>query len=810
MFKNYLKLALRSIQKHKGFSFINIAGLTVGLACSICIAVYVRHELSFDKHHENAHRIYRVCPQFGPGGETSIAWTSPPMAQAMLEDFPEVEKAIRFDPWPSNDLVRYGEKSFLEKRIKYADDGIFDVFTIPFLLGDPETALIDPHTIVITQGVALKYFGTENPLGKSLRFVDRKKDFKVTGVVENCPDASHLQYDMIASLASTRLSLSNRWMSHCYFTYVCLSEGIKPSQLEEKFPDFVLRHYGPQFLADTGVRFEEHIKDKENYFVYILQPLPDIHLNTQINDNLSIKGNPVAIYAFFIIAVFILLIACINFMNLSTARFTQRSKEVGLRKVLGSSRKQLIWQFLGESVFMSLVALAFSLVIVQIVMPVFGRLADRQLALNYVQDVYLLPALICVALFVGILAGSYPAFFLSSFQPARAIKGAIHKRGKGHLNLRRALVILQFGITFAVFFGTLVISHQLRFFRQKNLGFDKDQIVVIHRANDLGSQAESFKQELLRHPQIKTISHTETLPGRHYNPNSHHLEGRPSTETPVLWTMYADSDYVELLGLETATGRYFSREIPTDMTSAVVINETAVKELGLNDPIGKRFDKEFGGAKKGEYVTIIGVVKDYHFLSLHHDILPMLIRPLSADVWRYTSIKVGPERIPETLALIESAWRKFAGGQPFEYSFLDDDFDSLYKSEKRAGQLFSLFSFLAIFVACLGLFGLVSFAAEQRTKEIGIRKVLGASVSRIILLLSREVILLVFVASLIAAPLGFLAMRKWLENFAYRIDLSPSLFMVTAMITLSIAVLSVSYRAIKAACANPADAIRNE
>jgi putative ABC transport system permease protein len=432
------------------------------------------------------------------------------------------------------------------------------------------------------------------------------------------------------------------------------------------------------------------------------------------------------------------------------------------------------------------------------------------LDINYAHDVSFIPILTGIALLVGILAGSYPAFFLSSFEPVRAVKGMLSNRGKGPLNFRRALVILQFGITFSVFFGTLVISQQLRFFNQRDLGFDKDQVLVIHRASDLGSRAKSFKQELLRHPQIKIISHTESLPGRHFDPNDHHLEGRPRTERPVLWTMSADPDYADLLNLEITAGRYFSREIPTDMTSAVVINETAVKELGLDNPIGKRLDKEFGGAEKGEYVTIIGVVKDHHFQSLHHDILPMIIRPLSSNVWRYTSVKIAPGRIPETLALIEATWRTFTGGKPFEYSFLDEDFDSLYKSEKRAGQLLSLFSFLGIFVACLGLFGLVSFAAEQRTKEIGIRKVLGASVPRVILLLSKEVIVLVFAASLIAAPLGFLAMHKWLANFAYRINLSPALFLLTAVATLSMAVLTVSYRALKAARANPADAIRHE
>jgi len=810
MFRNYLKLALRNIRKHKGFAFINMAGLTVGLSCSICMALYVRHELSFDRHHLNAHRIYRVCPQFGPEGETSVAWTAPPMAKAMLEDFPEIESAVRLDPWPSNDLVRYAEKSFLEKGIKYADAEIFDVFTIPFLLGNPKAALRDPDSLVITENTAHKYFGAENPLGKSLRFEDEGKDFKVTGVVANCPDSSHIQFDMIGSLLSQPLSRSDRWMSHCYFTYVCLRKGIAPSRLAKKFPDFILRHYGPQFLADTGVSFEEHIKNKDNYYAYTLQPLPDIHLNTQITDNLSVKGNPVAVFSFITIAVFVLLIACINFMNLSTARFAQRSREVGLRKVLGSSRRQLIWQFLGESVFMSFAATAVSLLIVQIVIPVFGRLTDRQLVINYARDTWSLPAIVCVALCVGILAGSYPAFFLSSFEPVRVIKSALGKRGKSHLHFRRALVILQFGITFAVFFGTLVISQQVRFIRKQNLGFDKEQVVVVHRAYDLGAQSESFKQELLKYAQIKTISHSDTLPGRHYNPNSHHLEGRPSTETPVLWTMYADSDFAELLGLEITAGRYFSREIPVDRTSAVVINETAVKELGLTDPIGKRFDKEFDGAKKGEYVTIIGVVRDFHFHSLHHDLRPMLIRPLSDRVWQFTSIKIEPWRIPETVALIESAWRTFSGGKPFTYSFLDEDFDSLYKAEKKAGHLLSVFTFLAIFVACLGLFGLMSFAAEQRTKEIGIRKVLGASVPQIVLLLSKEVLLMVLVACLFAAPLGFVAMRQWLSNFAYRINLDPPLFLVTAAVTLGISILTVSYQTVRAAWANPADAVRHE
>jgi len=452
----------------------------------------------------------------------------------------------------------------------------------------------------------------------------------------------------------------------------------------------------------------------------------------------------------------------------------------------------------------------FAILLVKIALPVFSNLASRQLELNFFQPIFTLPFLVGFAFCVGIIAGCYPAFFLSSFQAVLTVKGSVGQRAKGHVFLRRALVVLQFAVTFGIFYGTFVISHQLQYVRDKQLGFNKDQVVVIHRADALGTQADAFKQELLRSPRIITVSDTESLPGRHFNPNSHRLEGRPATETPTLHTMYGDHNLVELLNLEIVAGRYFSPEIPTDATSSVVINETAVKELGLTDPVGKRFHKEFGGAKEGEFVTIIGVLKDFHFNSLHHDIFPMLIRPLSPATWNLTSIRIGPGNIPETLARIEDTWRTFTGGQPFEYSFLDEDFDNLYRSDLRVGQIFSIFAALAIFIASLGLVGLISFTAEQRTKEIGIRKVLGASVSKIIYLLSREVVVLVFVAVLVAAPIAFYSMHLWLHNFAFRIGISPLMFILTALGTLAIAFLSVSFRAIKAAQANPIDSIRYE
>lgn len=810
MFNNYLTVALRNVRRHKGFSSINIAGLAIGMAASVLIGIYVLHELSFDRHHAKADRIYRVVAQFDPGGEKRSAYTVPPMAQAMRDELPEVEQVARLSLWPRNELVRHEDKLFLEKDYIFADASVFDVFTIPFILGDPKLALVQPCTIVITKDIAHKYFGNENPLGKSLRFEDQGRDFKITGVIENCPATSHFQYDMIASIVSTRTAFETGWGGHTYFTYIVLKDRHSRPLLEAKLPDFCRRHWGAYHYAQTGQTYDEYIRDGKDYYGFSLEPLSDIHLNAGIVDYLSIKGNITYVVVFTIIALFILLIAGINFMNLSTVRFAHRSKEVGVRKVLGSSQKQLIWQFLGESILLSLFALVFAILLVKTLLPSFRNLASRQLELDLFQSAYTLPVLVGFAVLVGILAGCYPAFFLSSFQPARTVKGPGGEKSKGNVLLRRVLVVLQFAATFGIFFGTFVISRQLHYVRNRQLGFNKEHVVVIHRADALGKQADAFKRELMRDPRIRTISDTESLPGRHFNPNSHRLEGRPATETPMIYTMYGDHHLAELLGLEIVAGRYFSPEIATDATSAVVINERAVKELGLIEPVGKRFHKEFGGAQEGEFVTIIGVLKDFHFNSLHYEIFPMIIRPLSTATWNFTSVRIGSENISKTLTRIQETWKTFTGRQPFEYSFLDEDFDSLYRSEQRMGRIFSLFAALAIFIACLGLVGLISFTAEQRAKEIGIRKVLGASVSKIVYLLSQEVFVLVFVAALVAAPVAFYGMHKWLQNFAFRIGISPLMFVLTTALTLAVAFLSVSFRAIRAAHTNPVDVIRYE
>ena len=811
MFKNYLKTTWRILRRSKGFSFINITGLAVGMACSLTIALYIHHELSFDRFHKDFNRIYRVCSHLIQGDENFRgAWSCPPLAAALKEEFPEVEASARFSPWSSTYLIRAEEKQFLEEGVRFVDASFFDIFDFPFLAGDPKTALQDPLTIVVTQSASARYFGKQNPVGKVLHFEDTNRDFKVTGLIQDPPPQSHLQFDFLASLITSSNAYSNRWMQHNYFTYVRLHEQADPMALESKFPAFFNRHYGPEFQAETGGNLEEFLAKEGYYSSFILEPLKDIHLNKNITDNLSLKGNASDLFIFGTIAVFTLLIACINFMNLSTARFTHRSKEVGIRKVLGSSRKQLMSQFLTESVGLSLVAFVLALLVILVLMPFFAGLAERQVRFsNLMEPTFLIP-IVGVLFAVGLFAGSYPAFFLSSFLPSQSIRGPVSVRGKKHLILRRGLVVSQFAITFFVCLGTLVVSRQLHFVQNRDLGFNKEHVVIVHRANALKSERLAFKQSLMRHPGIVAVSHSESLPGRHFDPTTHRLEGSPPTEEHRLMTMHADEAFPALYGLELAEGRYLDLRIPTDAASAVLINEAAARMMGLAEPVGKRIHKEWGEAKPGEFVTIVGVLKDFHFASLYEEIQPMIIRPFMDRWWNYTSVKIRSDDIPRTLGLIESEWKAFTGGQPFQYSFLDSDFDSLYRAEKRAGRLFGIFGFLALFVACLGLFGLLTYAVERRTKEIGIRKILGASVSHIATLITREVFILILVASVVSAPLAYLVMQNWLQNFAYRISINGVLFVLTALFLMTAALMAVGFRAIKAAVANPSESLKYE
>ena len=803
MFKNYIVVAFRNLLKRKAYSFINISGLAVGMSSFILISLFIADELSFDNHHDKAKSIYRVCSQFG-SIEVKGAYTPPPLAKALLDDLPEIQYATRLSLWPRNPLVSYDNKQFLEKGLIYADSSIFNVFTIPTILGNPETAIIQPFTIVITRKIAEKYFGNKNPLGKILLIGTEKNQFKVTAVVENCPHNSHFQFEMIASLNTRESSRETTWGGSSYFTYIVLQKNIKPSQLEKKFPEFIKRHLSPRL-------YNELTKDGKGYYGFFLQALQNIHLNSDINDGLSKKGNITYVYVFSFSALFILLLACINFMNLSTATYTKRSKEIGIRKALGSSKTQLIKQFLSESVLISLVSMIFAVLLIELALPTFNNFIDRQLDLDYFGNFYVIPGLFAFVIVVGILSGSYPAFFLSSFNPIRALKGSFKKSKGGGLALRRGLVVFQFTISAIIISCTFIVNSQLKFMFDSDLGFDKDQIVVIHRGYVLGENYDNFRNDLLQHPEILCISNTATLPGRHFDDNSHRLEGASESDYKPLYTIYGDYDFADLLGLEMVEGRYFSREYSLEGNS-VIINKTAVKKLGLINPIGTRFYKEFGDAKKGEFVTIIGVVKDIKFSSLHHETEPMIIRFLSENQGsiRYTSVKISDKNIQETLSLIELKWNEFSKGQPFEFTFLDEDLDMQYSEEYKTEQIMIVFSSLAILIAFLGLFGLISFTAEQRTKEIGIRKVFGSTIMNIIYLLTRETVILVFISNLIAGPIVYYAMIKWLQNFAYSIMINLQPFICTLFLMLLIALIAVSYKALKAAQANPLNSLKYE
>ncbi len=804
---NYFKITIRKIRRQKGYSFINIFGLAIGMACTILILLWVQDELSFDKHHEKADRIFRVGTQFGPTSDQRGAFTAPPMAQAMLNELPEVLHAVRLDLWDKNIIVRRGGEYFTQKDVVGADGSIFDVFTIPFMQGNPDTALTQPGTIVLTQDTARKYFPDENPMGQTLSISN--KDYKITGVIENCPHNSHFNFEMITSLISEPLSRDPEWDGHCYFTYIVLPEEFSPSLLEAKFPEFIKKHYGPEVQREMGISFDDYYDGKENYYGYWLQPLREIYLLPGVGDNLARSGNKTSIFVFTLIAVFILVIACINFMNLSSAKAVSRAAEVGVRKVMGSSRPQLVRQFLSESTLLSFIALFVSIGMVEAVLPSFNAFSGKQMSLQLFRNAFMLFGLIGLALAAGVAAGLYPALLLSSFRPVEAMKGRMRMTLKGGW-FRKGLVIFQFTVSLIIILGALVIFRQLKYVHNASLGFEKENIVVIHRTSPLGMRMKSFKEELLNDPNILCVSNTNTLPGRHYNPNDHQLERDPTTAF-TLFTMYADYDLPELLNLEVSSGRYFSPEIPTDTHSTIIINEAAVKELGLKAPLGVRFVKDFGGAKEGEFVTVIGVVKDFNFISLHHKIYPMVIRPFPAGVaGQFVSIKIRPEKTSETLAFIENKWKENSGGLPFEYSFLADDLNTLYRVEQRTGQLFTLFSLLAVLIASLGLFGLASYTAEQRTKEIGIRKVLGSSISGVVVLLDKEYTKLVLLANLIAWPLAYFMMHRWLQNFAFRAHLGIGLFLFSAIAVLVIALLSVSFHSLKAALSNPVDSLRFE
>jgi putative ABC transport system permease protein len=805
VFKNYLKVALRNLFRNKLYSFLNIAGLAIGIACCVLILLYIQDELSFDRFHEKADRIYRVNSHFViPERTMHFATTAHVQGPMLKDEYPEVENYTRFSSYGSRRVIRYKENTFYEEKFIYADHTLFDVFSFKLIKGDPKDALVRPNSLVITEEMAEKYFGNEDPMGKDLR-VNIDSLFKVTGVVENVPKTSHIRPDFFASFSTLKLEptgnvgqdmLSN---VNC-LTYILLREGMDYKEFEQKLVGYIDKYLSATLKAIGGSAKLE------------MQPLTSIYLNSNVDGELERTSDISYVYLFSGIGLFILLLACLNFMNLATARSANRAKEVGLRKVVGAHRRQLIKQFLGESMILTFIAIILSILLVSLTMPIFQNISGKDMPMDIFTNPALLIGLLGLFFMVSLIGGSYPAFFLSAFRPVEVLQGKF-KRGAKSSILRVVLVSFQFTVSIVLIIGTLIVSKQLSYIRSTRLGYDKDHVVALRIRNpETQKKYEAIKNELLRHPNILNSSASTNLPLGGVSFSAHHAVGKPEDELIMLFVQIVDEDFIDTFKMEIAQGRNFSKEYPTDPDEAIMVNETAVKKLRWQDnPINKEIEALTSLTTRRKF-RIVGVVKDYHFQSLHEEIQPLILynAPPYDGNYDRISLRVRPENIRETIGFLESKWAEFDSQYPLEYVFVDDQFDSLYRAEERLGQLFGYFTALAIVIGCLGLFGLTSFTAEQRTKEIGIRKVLGASVSSVIRVFVFEFTKWVLLAVVIAWPIGYFIMKTWLQNFHYRTSLGFETFILAAVLALVISIITVSYQSIRAALANPADSLRYE
>ncbi|HTN08459.1 ABC transporter permease [Agriterribacter sp.] len=790
--------------KHKTFSFINILGLSIGIAICFIIMLFVQGELSYDRFNIKADRTYRIAFKASiNGGKILEANVMPPVAAALKNDYPEVEEAIRIKEG-GRPKVTYKNKTFKEGRLALVDANFFNVFTLPFLKGDSQVALTDPNTIVLTKELADKYFGKEEPLGKLLFVNNNTTLCKVTGVIDNIPVNAHFHFDMFVSLSGIAYATDQSWMSSGFFTYIVLKKGSDYKKLEAKFPAMVEKYMGPQIQQAMGMSLEQ-FRTRGNQLGFLLQPLTDIHLHSGSNYEFEPGGDMRYIYIFSAIAIFMLLIACINFINLSTAGTSKRAKEVGIRKVMGSARIELVKQFLLESVLITLIALLLSIVWVKLSLPVFNELSGKNLAIGFAINQAAM--FLVIVLLVSLLAGIYPAFFLSSFKPIATLKGKMNT-GIKSFKLRSGLVVFQFFISVSLITATVVVYQQMKFIREAKLGYNKDQLIVLPNSWALGKNETVFKEQLLNDPRVVNATISGYKPaGPSYSNNA--LAYPEGKENQVMKTLEygIDERYIPTLGIEMAAGRNFSPSRLTD-SLGMIINETAAKAFGWgSNAIGQSVIRQNSVRGNNVTFTVVGVVKDFHFRSLHEAITPLLmvLNPESGLI-----IKVKTKDMAGLLATMKQEWAKFGPEEPFTYNFMDELYNKTYAAEQKTGRILNIFAALTILVACMGLFGLATYTAEQRSKEIGIRKVLGASVTQVTGMLSKEFLKLVLIACIIAFPLSYWAMYTWLQDFAYRININWWVFVLAGSAALLIAVFTVSFQAIKAAVANPVKPLRTE
>lgn len=802
MLKNYFKTAYRNLLRHKFYSAITILGLATGIACFLLIFMFIQDEVRYDRFHTKADRIYRMVGKLdaeeGQGEESSS--NPPPVAKALKTDYPHlIEETVRFFNFQQPTLtLEIGEKKLNEKHLFFADSSLFKVFDFPLAKGNPEKALAEPNSIVLTPGLARKYFGDEDPMGKVLKFEGRF-DLKVTGVLAEIEHPTHIPFEGLISMRTAYLMmphLDKNWVWNPAWTYILFKEGADPKELEAQFPAFIKKYY-PEFIQPQ--------------ITHYLQPLKAIHLHSHLDYEMQPNGDINNIFIFGVIGIFILIIACINFMNLATARAAGRAKEVGIRKVSGAYRSQLIGQFLAEAVLLSFLAVLLALALVEILLPLFSDIAGKELDSNLFSNPALLIGLLLIGVLTGLASGLYPAFFLSAFEPVKVLKGSAAKAGSGSGALRKSLVVLQFAISLGLIVGTFVINRQLKFMRSIDLGFKKEQVLILPTRPPLAPKTDAIIDELLRNKNITSVTTMNEILGENHNTHEFNYEGMERGKWIYFPALIINEDFVKTMGLQLVAGRDFSKTHQRDDSLSLLINEAMVKHLGWGTPenaIGKRFDTP-GGSEK-----VIGVVKDFNFVSVANNIGPFVLDLPHRNhgfFWKkYLALRISPENVDETMAHIESVWGKFSPEFPLETFFLDDRLNQQYKTQENLAKLVGYFSVLAIFIACLGLFALASFTAQQRTKEIGIRKVMGASVRSIVYLLTKDFVKLVMLAALIGFPVAYFGMLRWLENFAYRIQIPVWVFVLAGMLGLAIAVITVSYQAIKVAFANPVKSLKWE
>ncbi len=808
MFENYLKSAIRSITKNKFYSALNAIGLAIGISAFIFIFLYVRNEITYDQYHENADRIYRIESDFNISNKhDQFAIVPIPLAPALKIELPEIESFCRFND-VGNSLFRFGDKEFYEENFYFADSTVFDIFTHNILLGNPKTCLVEPFSIVVSESIAKKFFGDENPMGLILESGSGRK-YKVTAVMEDMPKNSHLHYDALLS-ASTFASIvgadnfnsmePGRFWNIGVYAFVLLKENASMESVHQKFKPIYDKYMKPVGDAINAS------------FDLMSTPLTETHFSKNLSSDRP-KGNMSYIYIFSIVAIFILLIAAINYMNMATARSAKRAREVGIRKVAGAYKNQLIGQFLTESTLLAFFSLIIAVILVYILLPDFNILSGKQLDFDLIHNPALLLFIVAVTLFIGLVSGSYPAFYLSSFQPVTVIKGSSgDKGGKGGV-LRKILVVLQFSIAIVMIIGTFVVSNQLEFLRDKDLGFRKENMLVLELQDSaFRSRVNTFKDELLKNPNILSVTNSTGIPGNNGWIQVMKVEKDTAMVDIAMILTMVDYDYLKTYGIQLVDGRDFDKSMGTDAEEAVIVNETTVKEFGWGDgAIGKKihYGWELDGTG-GRMLKVIGVVKDFHFNSLHNKVVPIMMF-LSEFNKFYLSLHINPDNFQSTKQYIETKWNEVGAKRPFDYEWLKDTWDGMYESEQKLGVIFTVASALTIFIALLGLLGLSSFVAEQKTKEIGIRKVMGATFANIMLLLYREFVFLILIAFAIAIPLAWWQLSNWLDaSFVYHVSVSLVTILLAGFLAIFISLLTISFHSVKAGMSNPVDAIKYE